>query len=224
MSTRTIASLITECETRFKDTTNRIITEPEWATYIAEAFDEIVSTSPDWPFLRDQDEVNVSLVAGDNEVSLDAVLAQVPYRLTGVYNKTGEAPMIALPNDALAWEMFPPSTAQGEPTHYQFFARLGAPSLKVYPTPDRSTVFYVSYINETSTLHGLDTSAKPPIPNQYLQALVHGALARAYEDDHEWQAASVHHGRFQMTVERMRVDLLLPNTPGYPGINDTFGS
>lgn len=224
MSTRTIAQIVTECETRFKDTTNRVVTEAEWGTYVAEAWDEVVATSPDWPFLRAEDwGGSLAFPAGVRQVALDAVFSVVPYRLTGVSNATDEMPMEAL-QPAEAFEMFPPSTPKGPPTHYLFSAASGAPTLYVFPTPLKTTTVSVAYIAETDGLHGIGTTYKPPIPNQYLQALVHGALARAYEDDMQWDAATVHHARFQTIVERMRVDLLLPNTPGYPGIVDTFGS
>ena len=224
MSTRTIASIITEIETRFKDTTNRVVTEAEWVAYIAQAWDEMVAIAPDLPFLRTQDQFNVTFLAGDNEISLDGVLAPAPFRLTGVYNATDASPMTPLPNDALAWELFPPSTPRGAPTHFQFISRYGAPTLLVYPTPSRATDVYIAYIEETESLHGISTGYKPPIPDQYLALMMHGALARAYEDDHQWDAASVHHGHFARIAERMRIDMLLPNTPGYPGIRDTFGS
>lgn len=216
----TIAQLVDRCETRFKDTTNRIITATEWQGYLADAFDEVSRVTPDWPWLHESTlNADVDFPAGSASVVLSAEITPAPFRITAVYNQTDDVPMAPLAETTGSYRDFYAGSSTGAPRHYRF---TGDGVLTVFPTPEQATILRVEGYAPPARLDSLATSEEPPFPAHYHDLLVYGALARAYEDDAEYQAAQVHFQRFMDGVERMRVALLLPRTEGYPLINDTF--
>lgn len=212
--------IVDRCEARFKDTTNRVITTAEWAAYVNDAYREVQAADPTWPWMQQIEAAgNLTLSAGDNEADLSAALSPVPYRLVSVYNATDEIHMTPLPEGAgHQHDLFPPSAPRGAPELYRYVDN----SLYVYPTPSRTTTFHLDYLGPQSDL-GNDSDT-PAFPAQFHDALVHGALAAAYEDDDDYARSDRHRMRFQQILTAMRTALLYPRTEGYPGIIDTFGS
>lgn len=201
------------CESRFGDTTNRIITDTEWLDYLNDAYMEVVAAEPNWPFLETR-TTNLVVTAGTGEVALPTDV----WRVTAVYNATDGIPLAPIPGQAQFRSYFPsPSSNPGIPLWY----RLRGSTLEVYPYASAATTLHVDHPAPPAALNA--GGDEPAFPEHHHRLLVVGALAKAYEDYPDKDvpnAPALYEARFQRGIEKMRVELLLPRHDGYPTIVD----
>lgn len=216
------SNLVARCKTRFKDTTSRIITDAEWLAYLNEAYEEVISAHPDWPWLHKIQQETVS--AGTSEIDL----AYGTTRILSVFNRTDEIRMYPFPDTIGTHHDHYANDATGAPDAYRFLQGANSsdqhdPRLVIYPTPTRSTVIDIeAYVDTPAQLSTAPLDVEPFFPVAHHTMLVHGALAKAYEDDDEFDRSDRHRARFLQMLATLQTLAGLPSTEGYPGIRDTF--
>lgn len=204
--------LVTRCSSRYRDTTNRLVTAAEWADYINDAYTSVVAASPLWPFLETRDE-SLSVAAGAASVSLPTD----GWRVSAVYNATDKIRMRQLDGRSDYRDWFPdPAGSLGTPEFY----RLRSNVLEVYPRPAVTTEIDVDVFVPPAELTA--GAQEPVFPEQYHRILVYGALALAYEDDDNLPRMQAAQARRDQLLADMLRDLLGPRTDSYPGILDNF--
>lgn len=209
------ADLIARCKQRYKDLAGRIITDDEWLLYLNEAYEEVIAAHPDWPWLHMTDQQ--TLAPGASEIPLDGYTT----RVLSVYNRTDGIHMRPLPDTTgLHLDYYTPDST-GAPEAYRYLQGPAAdgsgrdPKIVVFPTPDKPTVFDI----ET---YGDMLVTAPLMPPAAHTILVHGALAKAYEDDDEFVRSDRHRGLFLGMLHNLIVLAGVPSTEGYPGVLDSF--
>lgn len=203
-------ALVGRCEDRFRDTGNAIYTASVWADYINDAYSDVLSASPWWPFLMARASNSVTS-SGEVTLPTDA------WRVTAVYNDTDNYVLQPIDGNSDYRYYFPDADANlGNPTHY----RLRANVLEVYPRPAATITVVIDY---TVAPAQLGASDEPVFPEQYHRMLISGAMAYAYEDDDNMQQAQTHRAKFEQYLERMKDDLLVSRSERYHGIVDDFG-
>lgn len=205
-----LTALTTRCESRFRDTTNAVISEAQWKDYLNDAYADVHAASDVWPYLeaRATNEVTTS-----GQITLPTNV----FRVTAVFNVTDELAMVPLQTRGEYRRWFADQTETGTPLYY----RLRSNELELYPTPAVATEVAIDYWVPPADLSaGGDV---PAFPAQYHRMLVAGALAYAYEDDGNPQQAEVHRARFERLLSQMKHELLGPRTEGYAEIVDNWG-
>lgn len=200
-------------EARFGDTSNDVVSEATWNGYIAEAERRVNAASAQWPWLE-AEATNLSISAGANETSLPAGV----FRVLTVFNATDQLAMSELTGRRSAIDAYPDRSAYtGVPEFY----RLRAGKIQVFPWAQATTTLYIEYPVAPAVMAN-DTD-EPVIPEQYHDCIVHFALARAYEDDENYQAAERHDGQFERILQDMKSDLLSVRGDSYPQIAEVWG-
>lgn len=201
-------ALVARCETRYQDSANDLWTAAEWASYVDDAYSEVLAYHPRWPFLEAR-ATNLVVSAGANTVDLpDGV-----WRVAAVFNATNGFPMSQIDGRGEYRQHFPDATP-GHPSVYQVRAN----TLEVFPYASADTTLHVDHFVHPA---GLDNGTDEPIfPRPYHRILVDGALALAYTDDGNSEAASLAQQRFVAGIERLKDDLFDVRTEFYPIVQD----
>lgn len=207
-----LSTLQARCAFRYRDTTNRFVEADNWTDYLNEAYRDVASAEPYWPFLESQD-TSLSVAAGTGTVTLPADA----WKVSAVYNDTDSVPLVPIPGRSQYRQWFrDPSNSLGTPQFY----RLRGNILEVYPWPASATTIHVDIATPPADL-ALGTD-EPVFPEHYHHILVMGALAKAYEDDGDPRWASSYQARYERLLADMRRDLLDTRTESYPEVIDTF--
>lgn len=190
-----IASAIRDiCENRFSDTANTIRTEAEWLEHINAAYRLFVQATR-WPSLTASSSVTV--LASTRSIAVSAPALQGG--IVGVFVTATGKPLEAVPSD-LPWR-----TRQfmlDQPSTPMWFEMQGD-RLMVLPAPAANTALTVLYMGAPTALAAGET---PAIPETYHDALVAGALARAYRDDDAGELAALYDGEFERYVAAAKGD------------------
>jgi hypothetical protein len=204
-------AIVDRAEARFGDSSNAVYSAADWLSFVNDAYTDVVTADPLWPFLEGRD-TSISLSVGDAEKPLPADV----WHVLSVYNATDKLPLAPIPGRAEFRHYFPdPGAALGIPLYY----RLRGNTIEFYPRPAATTAIHLDVLVPPAALA---TNTEPVFPEQFHNLLVYGALAKAYEDDENPEMAATFQGRFDRGIERMRLFLLSPRTEEYPQIQDTF--
>lgn len=198
------------CKARFRDVGNAIYSDDNWDDYIEEAQRDVYAASPWWPFFETRSQaITVNSATTEQGVALPGDVI----RVNAVYDTTNLYPYSPMYGRNSFRYYFPqPLATRGLPTNY----RLRSSFLEVYPLPSGTFILAVDYMLAPSTM--LAGTDEPPWPESYHQILIAGALAKAFEDDYNFQAADVQHKKFQEGIEKMKDDLLSSRLEGYTQI------
>jgi hypothetical protein len=206
----TFSALAARCATRFHDSTNMLVSTNTWVDYLLDTNADVVNASPWWPF----HDVEATLVYDAGAANED--LPADTLRVDAVFNDTDNIVLRQILGDVEVLEMFPdPANNLGTPTYYRIYAN----KIELHPRPSVATTLRLFTVKGTTTLTGSD---EPPFPEQFHSILIPGALARAYEDDDNPEAAALHWSRFMEGLEQMKNTLLVPQTESYPSIEDRW--
>lgn len=206
--------LITRCKTRFKDSGNAIVADAEWLNYLNDTYDEINGASPWWPWFELQNTA-VTYAGGVNT----ATLPTDGWRVSAVWNDTDNYALAPSDNRSAYRSQFPTgSEDQGTPGMY----RLRNRTLEIWPYPDHAITLVVDYFGPPAALVATGTDVEPVWPRWFTNALVEGALGRAYMDDGNMEWATGHREIMKGIVENMARDVLSPRTETYSQINDDW--
>lgn len=206
-------ALVARAETRFRDTANDTYSPTEWADYVNDAYLDVLTATPWWPF---HEALSAPLVVAAQATGV-ALPADV-WRVDAVYNLTDDYPLV--PSQGRSEHLYsfpgPGETEFSIPTHY----RIRNNRLLVYPNPARATTLHVEYREPVAILGATD---EPVFPVQYHHMLVEGALGRAYMDDGNPGMSESHMSRFGMLLNQMMDDLLVTRSEAYHELVDTWG-
>lgn len=198
------------CETRFRDTSNAVVSSDEWVEYLNDVYAFINAATPDWPVFTVRAQT-LTVLAGAEGVELSEDVWQV----NSVYNTLAKAPLMELHGPQTAQQYFVPGDS-GEP----FVYRVSGNFLEVYPSPVRDTDLSVEWAEGPAELaSGTD---EPWFPERFHRMMVSGALALAYEDDGNLQQAQSAQSRLDVMLEGMKESLLRPQGEGYHVIQDSW--
>lgn len=207
-----LSTLISRCKSRFRDPNGDIYDTTAWTNYLNEAYRDVWGASPFWPWRETESRSTLTVTSGSRSVSLPTDAT----RVTAVRNATDDILMTAVDDRETQWVLDPEDDDEGTPWYY----RVRASTIEVFPLPTQDTVLDVDYFSGFTALSG--NSDEPSFPEQFHTVLIFGALAYAYEDDGNFDAATVQKQRYEAKLQEMRVELLSGNQDRYPGITDTF--
>lgn len=129
--------MLDRCATRFQDFGRDSYTDSDWLGYLNDAYRDVLSASPLWPFLKFT-TATLTLAAETRGVNLPANC----FRVTSVYNNEDQYPMRAIEGDTQHIRRYPDQTLDGIPSRYRIFNN----QLQVWPLPDAQRTFTVDYI------------------------------------------------------------------------------
>lgn len=208
-----LTALRDRCEQRFRDPTNSIVTEAQWALYLNEAYRDIIGASPFWPFKEVVSTGTLTVDAGTAYVDLPADTE----RVFSVRNATDDIPLSQVDGRTAHVIEWPNGDETGVPTHYRIYAG----RIYVFPMPTADTVLDVEYPAPPADLSA--GSDEPDFPENHHSLLIEGALKRAHEDDGDFARADRCKLAFDEGLAAMKVDLLAPpRQDHYPTIGDDF--
>lgn len=183
----------------------------EWTSYLNDAYTDVIGANPYWPFLEDSGLSAVTVSAG----AQSATWAHDSTRVGSVRNATDDIVMEQIDGVDSAARLFPLGDESGTPMYYRMFGG----KFIVYPRPMVNTVFDIEHYDASALLTA--DGDVPVLPPQFHNALVEGALYRAYLDDGAADQAANHYSSFESILERMKSFLLGPPRMGYyPTIAD----
>jgi hypothetical protein len=129
-------AMVARCTTRFQDENNVNVTVAGWVGYLNDAYRDVVSSSPLWPFLKQETQALIVL-AGTRSIALPANTL----RVSSVYNNTDQYPMRVIEGDTQHIRYYPDQTLTGPPSRYRIFNN----KLEVWTLPEVDTTFWVDY-------------------------------------------------------------------------------
>lgn len=181
------------CERRFSDTTNAVRTDAEWLDNINAAYREFVQATR-WPSLVAT--ASVTVLAGTRSIAAGATATQGG--IVAVFD--GTTPLDPQPADLPAKQVRFMVDQPSVPLWY----RLDGNNVTVLPAPAANRVLTLHYMQAPVALTAADT---PAIPETYHDALVAGALARAYRDDGSIELAQAYDAEFDRYVAATKPEL-----------------
>lgn len=209
-----LATLRDRAEARFRDPSNRIVSTAEWASYLNEAYRDVVIANPYWPFLEQKNEAFI-YTAEAAQVNLPADV----WKVRSVFNVTDELPLVQLDGSTSHIDAYPFADEFFDtPTHYRIYGR----TIEIYPRPAVNTTLRIDFAGTVAELSL--TTDEPVFAEHWHHILIEGALARAYEDDGNYTAADRQWDKFGAMIESMKDDLLSTRGERYPTIADTWES
>ncbi len=206
----TFTQLRTRASVRFGDAAFSIITDASWKDYVNEAYREVCSLEP-WPFLETA-STSTTIAAGVRYFTLPTNA----WKVNALWDSTNKIPLEPITNISQVFDEFPNQDETGVPVLY----RVRGTRVEVYPLPTTLTTYTVQY-----EAYPGDLSADgdlPALPTQYHHILSNLAVAKAYRDDGNFDAAQSYEAEAGVILEAMRRDLLAPRTERYPSITDEF--
>lgn len=192
------SAMVTRCESRFRDESNNIVSADEWKAYLNDAMSDVVAFSPHWPFRK---TVNTSAVTVDAATRSKALPTDI-YRVTAVRNATDNIDMWSVEGNTTHIRYDPEQNLTGPPRWY----RVTGATIEVWPLPEVNTVLHLEYMDSPDELSA--DGDVPPWPAHYHRILVYGALAKAYEDDGAWEAASFYKGEFATMLDGLYQEMI----------------
>ncbi len=178
----------TICKNRFSDPSNVVRSDQEWLDYINAAYREFVRASR-WPALVTSAAVTIAANGRTGTLAAPAQQGGV----TTVLNPAG-MPLEPMPGD-MDWKMRRFLTDQ--PSSPVFWEQLGD-KIAILPAWLAGGNLTVQYLVAPTALTAGST---PVIPETHQDALVAGALARAYRDDGQGELAREYDMEFDRYVK-----------------------
>lgn len=189
-------ALVARCGSKYRDTTNALVTADEWADYVNDAYMDVLIDSLSWEppatFLETRATTTVTSTG-------EAALADDVWRILEVFDATNRCPLDRIDGRG-SYRRFYPDTdlVTGTPEVY----RLRANTIELYPRPATDVTLSISYFLAPTELGATD---EPVFAEAYHRILVAGALAYAYEDDAQGDFAAAQRARFQDGLARLRI-------------------
>lgn len=210
----TTAALIDRCIARFGDPNQEIVDDATWLSYLQDAYDEGNRFSPYWPWMKRVTE-DLTITPPGNNTGFTSV-----YRILAVHNETDDLRLTALEGNQTVYDVFPDfDESPGTPVLFRLFGE----NLEVYPFPDHEIAILIEFYGPVDLL--ADDTSLPVWPYEFHEALVDGALARAYLDDGNEKFASDYDAKFQQALIKMEENTLGgAQNPTYPRIVDDWYS
>lgn len=209
-----LTTLQARCALRFQDPGFKIVDNPGWLGYLNDAYRDVINASPWWPFLEVLHDQSLVFTAGTRTMPLPATVL----RVASVYNLTAQFKCSSIEGHTQHILRYPDQTETGPIQRY----RIIGSDMQVWPLPDTTTTLTIDYWSAPADLAaGGDV---PAFPAQWHNALVEGALARAYIDDGALSQAAAYQTRFDLTVLRMVRDLHSGQQDRNPEIVDDWFS
>jgi hypothetical protein len=196
----TLLQMQTRAALRFRDPANALITAATWTDHLNAAYDEY-SGATRWPFLLTTGSFAVP--PGGHRISVGSNVAS---GIKDVYDLVsgGDEPRMLLPvPDGMPWKerVFLEWRVSGVP----LFWEIQGANLYVLPAVTVNTTLEVNYYTDVTPLAaGTDV---PVFPARYHEALVEGALGRAYQDDGNAEASKLAYGQFSRLVKQAMAEL-----------------
>lgn len=181
------------CEQRFSDISNIVRSEAEWLSYINAAYREFVQTTR-WPSLT-ADAV-VTVLGGTRSIALSTAALQGG--VIGVF--AGTKPLAPQPAD-VPWRRV--QFMVDQPSTPVWYQQVGN-RLTVLPAPVANQDITVVHMTAPAALVA---ATVPSIPETYHDALVAGALARAYRDDGNVELAKEYDAEFERYVTAGKIEV-----------------
>lgn len=181
--------MVDRCEERFGDTTNTLITENEWLAYLNAAYRAFIRMTK-WPNLVS--ETTAAIPAGGRTVALPSTALQggvIDVFLTG----PPVTPLEAQPEDLSIRNIRHWTDRATKPMYYQ----VRGSRISVLPAWSAGGSLTIAYLAAPTAL---TLVGSPVIPETYHDALVAGALARAYRDDGNAEVAAGYDQEFNDMV------------------------
>lgn len=178
-------ALVNLCEERFGDTGNALHTDDEWLAYLNAAYREFLRATK-WPNLVD--ETTATIPAKGRSVALPAVAQQ-----GGVVSVFVDGmPLEPQPEDLPIRNIRHWTDRPTIPVYWQ----IRGSRIVVLPAWDAGGTLTIAYLKAPTALTLTPAPNDPVIPETYHDALVSGALARAYRDDGNPELASAYQDEF----------------------------
>lgn len=172
-------ALVDLAKSRFSDTGGAIHSDTEWLSYVNAAYRDFVMATR-WPALVT--EVAATIAANGSSVTIPA--AALDAGVVGVFRSTGEA-LVPVPADLPAKRRRFYVDSPSVPIYWEQVGK----RIVVVPASLGGETLSVAYVD---AITALDLATSPVIPENYHDALVAGALARAYRDDGNPQLAETY--------------------------------
>lgn len=204
------SAIRTYCATRFRDTTNVIVSDADWKNYVNSAYGDALGSVPFFPW--NELSATLTIVAGVRGIPLplDA------WEVTAVYDQTNGFPMVPLEGRDQVFHIYPTQTEVGMAVHYRIFDN----QLEVYPLPQSDTVYLVEYQKMPGDM--VADSDLPVFPDQFHDMLTAGAVAMAYKDDGNTSMAQQFQGEFDSSLKDLKVWAMQPRQSRYYEPIDTM--
>jgi hypothetical protein len=188
---------------RFRDTSNQVVADNDWKTYINDAYGDMLSRCTWFPWNEASSQLTVT--ASTREIALPADVWQV----TAVWDTINFYPLVPLEGRDQVFSEYPQQNEVGSAMHYRIFNN----KLQVYPMPSVNTPYVVEYISRPADL--VADGDSPVFPDTYHTTVVEGAVALAYRDDGNLQMAGAFEAAYEAQVAKFLVDLMQPRNSRY---------
>lgn len=200
----------TYCATRFRDTSNQIVSDNDWKLYVNTAYGDALIAMPFFPW--NEASTTLQILANARSVNLPTDV----WKVTAVYDSTDQFPMVPLEGRDQVYNEYPQQTEVGQPMHYRIFGG----QLQVYPLPQSNTNFIVEYSVQPADL--VADADIPAFPSQWHDILVSGAVALAYRDDGNPQMAEQYEKEANDMTMKLINDVMQPRQGRFYEPIDTF--
>lgn len=178
------AQMVDQCEQRFGDTANTIVTAAEWLDYLNAAYRAFLRATK-WPPLV----TDTTSAVGANARTVDIPSAALQGGVTDVLISGRPLdPLPDLPPRVMRHWSDRPSTP--------LYWRAEGKRIRLLPAWSAGGTLTIAYLAAPTPLVAGDSPTSPVIPETYHDALVSGALARAWRDDANPELAAVYQAEF----------------------------
>lgn len=182
----TLAELRTELQARGFDYLSTV----RCSQFLNDAYLTDIAEAEDWPWLEATSSGTAPLTITDLRTIELVIDSTAKFKLQPLDRR----------NITDDWDS--DLTTAGDPAFY--YTTTGT-TVAVYPTSTTHTIS-VRYWKVPATL-GSDLT-EPALPTRFHSLIVDAAVARAYEDNDEWDAAEAARQKFEARLDHMRVSLL----------------
>lgn len=200
----------TYAASRFRDVGLVVVADADWKNYVNSVYGNVLMTLPYAPW----NEQSTTLTFAPSTRSM--ALPTDAWRVTAVWDQTNQFPLVPLEGRMQVFNEYPQQTEIGMAMHYRVFDNL----LEVYPLPQSSTIYVVEYFKMPADMAA--DADLPVFPEQYHDMLVAGAVAMAYRDDGNAQAASGYEAEYQSMLKALQLEMGQPRQDRFYEITDTL--
>lgn len=166
------------------------LTDAALGQYINDAYRIDICEAEEWPFLRSSTSGTAPLTTSDLRT------------VESVIDTTQGLRLMPLDTREITNYLDTDLTTTGAPVYYYLSA---SQTISVYPANTSDTIS-VRYWKVATVLSA--DADEPVFDSRWHSLIVDAAVARAYEDDDEWDAAQVASDRFGRRLDAMRASLL----------------
>lgn len=182
---------------RFRDS-GVVVTDDQTDDHIEAAYRAFLRYAR-WPFLIEQQTFSVAANSRLVDVGKEIIGS-----LESIYDDTNERLLQFMPpQDKWRFDLF---LQQQTGSRGAVFFRVVGSNLFLIPKPNTDCDLMVFYFTEPASMGDND---EPEIPVRYHEALVVGALAKAYRDDENHQAADGAQAEFEAIMQQAMQELIV---------------